>query len=426
MFSIRLILLIAFNICYSISAEKISYENYHLISINPSTASQLAQIDQWEHNFDFDVWHRGHGLNTTIHVLLSPLALKSYANEMKSRSMDFHVIHENIQSIIDEQELSIQTSKKDLERSDIVGKYASYSEIIAYISQVVTSNPDLAYSYVAGKTFQLRNLQVLVLKTQFSRKAIWLDCGIHSREWISTSSCIYFISKLISDYRSNDPTVRSLLSKYEFHILPMVNPDGYDYTWNTDRMWRKNRSPNQGTSCVGTDLNRNFDNRWGTVGTSPNPCAETYPGKGPFDQLETQAIRNAFLARPGLFEIYMTIHSYGQMWFLPYAGTTTEPLDFAKLYATGKVGRDALTSVYGTPYLLGTPAQILYAAAGGSFDWTKDTAGVAHSYAMELRPGQTGLDSFYGFILPDSRINAVGQETYVGLIAMFSHIQMNG
>lgn len=27
-------------------------------------------------------------------------------------------------------------------------------------------------------------------------------------------------------------------------------------------MWRKNRKPNSGSSCVGTDLNRNFGFQW--------------------------------------------------------------------------------------------------------------------------------------------------------------------
>ena len=36
-------------------------------------------------------------------------------------------------------------------------------------------------------------------------------------------------------------------------------------------MWRKNRAPNQGSSCVGTDLNRNFGYYWYTGGSSNSP-----------------------------------------------------------------------------------------------------------------------------------------------------------
>ena len=39
------------------------------------------------------------------------------------------------------------------------------------------------------------------------------------------------------------------------YILPIANPDGYEYT-KTDRFWRKTRSPNEGSICIGTDPNR--------------------------------------------------------------------------------------------------------------------------------------------------------------------------
>jgi murein tripeptide amidase MpaA len=53
--------------------------------------------------------------------------------------------------------------------------------------------------------------------------------------------------------------------------MPLVNPDGYEYSWTTDRLWRKNRTPNLGSSCVGTDLNRNFGFKWLTGGSSTKP-----------------------------------------------------------------------------------------------------------------------------------------------------------
>ena len=37
-----------------------------------------------------------------------------------------------------------------------------------------------------------------------------------------------------------------------------MNPDGYQYSHTEDRMWRKNRSSNNGHFCKGVDLNRQF------------------------------------------------------------------------------------------------------------------------------------------------------------------------
>ncbi|KAK2164244.1 hypothetical protein LSH36_67g04021 [Paralvinella palmiformis] len=91
---------------------------------------------------------------------------------------------------------------------------------------------------------------------------IWISAGVHAREWISHTSALYIVNMLIQKF-DEDPYVHHLVESYEWYILPCVNPDGYNYTWTTDRLWRKTRSYNPGTTCVGTDANRNFDFKWG-------------------------------------------------------------------------------------------------------------------------------------------------------------------
>ena len=70
--------------------------------------------------------------------------------------------------------------------------------------------------------------------------------------------------------------------------MPVLNPDGLNYSWENLRLWRKNRRPhncsgidpiksypehaaevdvllypNDETECYGVDLNRNFDISFG-------------------------------------------------------------------------------------------------------------------------------------------------------------------
>lgn len=59
---------------------------------------------------------------------------------------------------------------------------------------------------------------------------ILLGVGIHAREWITTSSACWIIHHLLS---SGDTNSRRLAERFEWHIFPNVNPDGYEYTFVT-------------------------------------------------------------------------------------------------------------------------------------------------------------------------------------------------
>ena len=50
-----------------------------------------------------------------------------------------------------------------------------------------------------------------------------------------------------------------MVDNYDWYFLPVINGDGYEYCWTEDRLWRKSRRTNPGSSCIGTDINRNFD-----------------------------------------------------------------------------------------------------------------------------------------------------------------------
>ena len=72
--------------------------------------------------------------------------------------------------------------------------------------------------------------------------------------------------------------------------VPLVNPDGYEFSRSEDRQWRKNRRKNPGSKCFGVDLNRNFLKKFGTA-SSKNPCAEDFRGSNAFSEPETFALK---------------------------------------------------------------------------------------------------------------------------------------
>ena len=108
----------------------------------------------------------------------------------------------------------------------------------------------------------------VLCKDRRSLFLIILSGGIHAREWISPATASFLMKELAENSRAH----KSILNKYDIFIMPSMNPDGYEYSRNYDRMWRKTRSANRGSSCIGTDPNRNWGYNWGLKGASKNPC----------------------------------------------------------------------------------------------------------------------------------------------------------
>ncbi|NWH97972.1 CBPB1 Carboxypeptidase, partial [Tichodroma muraria] len=167
------------------------------------------------------------------------------------------VLIDNLQAAMDAQfDSKVRTARHSYE------KYNNWDTIAAWTADIAAQNPDLVSRSVIGKTYEGRPMYLLKMgKSGPNKKAIFMDCGFHAREWISPAFCQWFVKEAVETY-GKDTVMTTLLDKLDFYVLPVVNIDGYVYTWTNDRMWRKTRSKNAGSICIGTDPNRNFDAGW--------------------------------------------------------------------------------------------------------------------------------------------------------------------
>jgi carboxypeptidase A4 len=106
------------------------------------------------------------------------------------------------------------------------------------------------------------------------------------------------IKELVENRKNN-----TWADKVDFYIVPVLNPDGYEYTHTNDRLWRKNRKNPELGKCAGTDLNRNFGFKWGGLGASKNPCDETYAGSAAFSEPESKAIQDYVTSKGKIFKV---------------------------------------------------------------------------------------------------------------------------
>ena len=71
-----------------------------------------------------------------------------------------------------------------------------------------------------------------------NKPAMWIDGGIHAREWISPATVLWTLKELVEGEEAlNDELRRNL----DWYILPQHNPDGYAFSREWDRLWRKTR-----------------------------------------------------------------------------------------------------------------------------------------------------------------------------------------
>ena len=83
----------------------------------------------------------------------------------------------------------------------------------------------------AGKTYQGRTIKGVKLSFGSSAKpGVFIEGGIHAREWISPATVTYLINEFLT---SKDTAVRQLAESHDWYIVPSFNPDGYVYTHTT-------------------------------------------------------------------------------------------------------------------------------------------------------------------------------------------------
>lgn len=323
----------------------------------------------------------------------------------------------------------------ELARSDRGGNffsaYPTLDEVFAYMDELDTlegHHPDNIQVLTIGASLQGRPIKALRIGTpqapeQPQKLAFVFNAGQHAREWITVPAALWAADRLIRDY-ATDPEMAFLVENLVFYIIPVMNPDGYVYTLPTsqggggNRYWRKNRRDN-GNSTFGVDLNRNWGFQWGGVGSSSFGSSETYRGTGPFSEPETATMRDFMTS--GLTEplgAYIDIHAYSQLVMSPWGYTSANPPRLNELQPLTDAQVAAITATYGTSYIGGPIAQVLYAASGNSADWALGERN-ALAWAYELRPLSGGLS---GFAPSPSEILPTAIETWNGLKVVAHHL----
>ncbi|KAG8520978.1 Carboxypeptidase O [Galemys pyrenaicus] len=253
--------------------------------------------------------------------------------------------------------------------------YHRMEEIYQWMSQISEKYKDVVTQHLLGMTYEAQPMYYLKISqpSNNTKKIIWMDCGIHAREWIAPAFCQWFVKE--------------------------------------NRLWRKSRSSHDNGTCFGTDLNRNFDVQWCSIGASKNCQDLTFCGTGPVSEPETKAVSSFIESKKEDILCFLTIHSHGQLILTPYGYTKNKSSNHEELIQVGQKAANALKAKHGTNYKVGSNA-----TSGSSRDWAQDI-GIRFSYTFELR--DTGT---HGFVLPEDQIEPTCEETMEAVLSILDDV----
>ncbi|CAK1588929.1 unnamed protein product [Parnassius mnemosyne] len=413
----KVALLIALSFCLALAKHE-QYNGYVVYQVKVANEQQAQQVNALENQLGLDMWSYTTPTRPGLMLVPGPMRQR-FQRAIDATGVQYEIQVENVKEALDlEDQLLAAASQRSNRTSgrlsfDTIHRYETVDAYLVELAQKYQTVSVVS----AGKSFEGRDIKYLKISTtnfqDSSKPIIMIQSLIHAREWITLPVSLYAIEKLVVDI-----TDRDLVDKIDWIILPITNPDGYEFTHTNTRFWRKNRSNGHmvGNICLGVDLNRNFDFNWGTL-SGNSACSETFHGSGAFSEPETAIVRNIVNEYRKRLELYLDIHSFGSLTLYGY-GSGELPANGLTLNVMGVRMAQAIDAVKWNSnpnYRVGNIAMILYPVSGGASDYVQ-AIGIPHSFTFEL-PAYRNQQGINGFLVDPDFIEQAGYETWEGIKA---------
>uniref|UniRef100_A0A1B0C9X1 Putative carboxypeptidase a1 n=1 Tax=Lutzomyia longipalpis TaxID=7200 RepID=A0A1B0C9X1_LUTLO len=437
-----------------IAQKKVDYSNYQLWRLRPSNAWQVRFLSTLRSSVDCEKcqWWKGPSLRGPTDLAIPPESLAFIEETLQSQGIVYEAVISDLQKAITYSNPKMTRREHyeiEMEQGHPVTfyRYHRFDDIVKFLEFLQRKYPDHVELSHFGRSFEGLPLIMVKIFSQangtmelrygrgprkrpterkFLKPVVMIEAGSHGREWIAPAVAMWILNTLAMGIGRND-SQSEIYRSVDWLIVPVLNPDGYEYTHTHDRLWRKTRSrarPKkmgflnslpfwtwfQGDSteeelnCTGVDLNRNWSYEWTPKGITSKPCGDLYSGSKALSEPESAALHQFAMKHKKRITVFISLHSYGQMISVPKElhGRNDDLIDMAHVAAQALNGHSSLNR-----YLVDDANEMLFPRPGAVDSFMLNTIGVPYSYTLELR--DTGT---HGFLLPPSYIEATARDAF--------------
>ncbi len=375
----------SFFIYFLISTLTFANDIYQSIRIFQPTAEKLSIIGSSGIPLDHVNYKKG--------VFIDLVMTKTERAELARKGIQSTILISNLTEYYKTRNIPSQT--RDFPLGSMQGNY-TWSELNYRFDELHLNYSNLiSERIIIGQSVEGRNIWAFKVSDNPNQDEnepkVLYTALTHAREPVGMMNLFYFVQKLVEGYES-DSELSYLIDNREMWFVPVVNPDGYIFNEqiepNGGGMHRKNRletSCGQGTG-KGVDLNRNFGFDWGlnNIGSSPDPCDDTYRGEVQFSEPESQAIRD--LQDNYTFKNVLHYHTFSNLYIHSF-GNGLLP-DEPDLSTIRNIGTE-MSNFNG--YSVGNGlATVGYSVNGDAVDWSYGQKSII-SFTPEVGSYQQGF-----------------------------------
>ncbi|KAL0830102.1 hypothetical protein ABMA28_003559 [Loxostege sticticalis] len=288
------------------------YKGYKLFNVKFTTQQHQNQFHLLKSDA-VDFWRKPSLKHGTVgQAMVPPSHVEWFEEKLEELGLEKEIAVEDVFEYLQD------SNMKRIARNDVIAefdfkKYYRYNEILEHLYRLQESyiNSTTSFEVIGfGRTAENRPLVYLKLtntniQTNIQKPTIVIEAGIIPREWITIPSALYVVDRILNENK--------FLDDFEWVIIPVLNPDGYEYTHTNLRLWTKSRSTNSnlGAICPGVNINRNFDLQWSTFDSSSSPCSHIFAGVSPFSEIESQLIRSIIKDFGARLRMYISLQNTG-------------------------------------------------------------------------------------------------------------------